>query len=185
VIEQIKTKILDEDILGELVRLINADLAAGYSLFKDRIANIDMEIQEVENRLLRLYDALETGKLTLDDLAPRIKELRSKQDELGKARVIAEAEMALQGYQQLDIGAVRSYVIDLQNVLDQSEVAQRKAFLRSFVKKIVVEQDAVKLYYNVPLPPDDKRMEKVGVLPIDTPSGEGGTRTPTHCCTRS
>jgi hypothetical protein len=52
---------------------------------------------ELENRLSRLYDALETGKLTLDNLAPRIKGLRMRQDELSKTRVVAEAEMTLQG----------------------------------------------------------------------------------------
>jgi site-specific DNA recombinase len=182
---KIKIKILNDQYLEELVKLVNADLAVGYSLFKEKIANIDIKIQEVENRLLRLYDALETGKLTLDDLSPRIKELRAKQDELGKARIIAEAEMAVQGYQQLDIDMVRSYVMDLRKLLDESEVAQRKAFLRSFIKKIVVDKDIVKLYYKVPVPPDGKRMETMGVLPIDTPSGEGGTRTPMHCCTRS
>ena len=52
-----------------------------------------------------------------------------------KARVVAEAAMTLPGYQQLDIDAVRSYVAGLWNILEESEVAQRKAFLRSFVKK--------------------------------------------------
>jgi hypothetical protein len=28
------------------------------------------------------------------------------------------------------------------------------------------------------MPPDGKRIEEVGVLPIDTPSGAGGIRTP-------
>ena len=78
-----------------------------------------------------LYDAIESGKLDLNDLTPRIKELRAKQDELSKARVVAEAEMTLQGYQQLDVDAVCSYVADLWNILDESEVAQRKTFLRS------------------------------------------------------
>jgi site-specific DNA recombinase len=185
VIEKIKTKILNNQILEELVRLVNTDLAIGYSLFKKKIPNIDINLQKVENRLSRLYDALETSKLTLDDLPPQIKELRAKQDEFGKARIIAEAEMAAQGYRQLDIDTVRSYVMDLRRLLDESEVAQRKAFLRSFVKKIVVDKEMVKLYYHVPVPPDGKRMETVGVLPTDTPSGEGGTRTPTHRCTRS
>ncbi len=185
VIEQIKSKILDGKYLEELVRIVNEELGAGYAVVKEKIANIDFEIQEVGNRLTRLYDALETGRLDLNDLAPRIKELRVKQDELSKARVVAEAEMTLQGYQQLDIEAVRSYVADLWNILDESEVAQRKAFLRSFVKKIVVEKEMVKLYYNLPVPPHGKRTEILGVLPIDTPSGEGGTRTPTHRCTRS
>jgi len=122
-----------------------------------------------------LYDALESGKLDLNDLAPGIKELRAKQDELSKARVIAEAEMTLQGYQQLDLDAVRSYVVDPWNILDESEVAQRKAFLRSFVKKIVVEKERVKLYYNLPVPPDGRKTDTVRVLPIDTPSGPWGT----------
>ena len=68
--------------------------------------------------------------------------------------------------------------MDLRNLLEESEVAQRKAFLRSFVKKIVVDKAKVKLYYNLPVPPDGKKMETVGVLPIDTPSGDRGIRTP-------
>jgi site-specific DNA recombinase len=57
-------------------------------------------------------------------------------------------------------------------------VSQRKAFLRSFVKKIVVDKEKAKLYYRPPVPPDGRRMEEVRVLPIDTPSGAGGIRTP-------
>ncbi len=83
--------------------------------------------------------------------------------------------MTLQGYQHLDTEAVNSYVTDLRNILGESEVAQRKAFLRSFVKKIMVEKERVKLYYNLPVPPDGRKMETVGVLPIDTPSGPFGT----------
>ncbi len=177
-IEQIKSKILDSNYLEELVRLVNIDLDAGYSLFKEKIVNIDIEIQEIENRLLRLYDALETGKLTLEDLSPRIKELRAKQDELSKIRVVAEAEVTLKGYQHLDINTVRAYVEDLKKLLDESEVAQRKAFLRSFVKRIIVAKDKVRLVYVVPVPPDGKKVEELSVLPIDTPSGDRGIRTP-------
>ncbi len=86
--------------------------------------------------------------------------------------------MAVQGYQQLDIDTVRSYVTDLRKLLDESEFAQRKAFLRSFVKKIVVDKGIVKLYYNVPVPPEGKRMETVRVLPIEPSSGDRGIRTP-------
>ncbi len=83
----------------------------------------------------------------------------------------------------LPSSATNSYVTDLRNILDESEVAQRKAFLRSFVKKIVVEKEEVKLYYNLPVPPDGRKTDTVRVLPIDTPSGEEGTRTPTPCST--
>jgi site-specific DNA recombinase len=175
VIEQIKSKILDGKYIEELVRLVNEELDAGHVLIKEKIANIENEIQEVENRLSQLYEALESGKLDLNDLAPRIKELRARQDELSKARVVAEADMALQGCQQLDAKAVNAYVENLRNILEESEVAQRKASLRSFVKKIVVDKEKARLYYKLPVPPDGRRMEEVRVLPIDTPSGVEGT----------
>jgi site-specific DNA recombinase len=155
-IDQIKSKIPDEKCLEELVKLVNEELAAGYAVSKEKITNIGIEENEVESRLSRLYDAMETGKLGLDDLSPRIKELRTKQDEPSKIRVVSEAEMTLQGYQQLDIDNVRSYVNDLSNILEESEVAQRKAFLRSFVKKIVVDKDKVKIFYNLPVPLQDQ-----------------------------
>jgi site-specific DNA recombinase len=98
-----------------------------------------------------------------------------KQDELSKARVVAEAEMNLQGCQQLDVKAVSAHATDLRNILAESEVAQRKAFLRSFVKKIVVYKERARLYYKLPVPPDGRRMEEVRVLSIDTPSEPEGT----------
>jgi hypothetical protein len=39
------------------------------------------------------------------------------------------------------------------------------------VKKIVIDEDKVKLYFNLPLPPQGRKMETLGVLPIDTTSG--------------
>jgi site-specific DNA recombinase len=84
------------------------------------MANVDKEIREVENRLSRLYDALESGKLDLNDLAPGIKELLAKQGELHKTRVVAEAEMILQGYQQVNVNFVRSCTTDLRDLLDKS-----------------------------------------------------------------
>ena len=55
---------------------------------------------------------------------------------------------------------------------------ESKAFLRSFIRRIVVNQDEVTISYNLPVPPDGKNKQKMGVLPIDTPGGAEGTRTP-------
>ena len=63
-------------------------------------------------------------------------------------------------------------VISINEHLDESP---------SFVKKIVVDKKEVKLYYNLPMPPDGRKKETVGVLPIDTPSGDRGIRTPDLC----
>ena len=72
VIEQLKSKVLTDENLEELVMLVNEELrSASYGL-KDRLDVIDAKLRDVRARLSKLYEALETGKLELNDLAPRI-----------------------------------------------------------------------------------------------------------------
>ena len=65
----------------------------------------------------KLYDVLETGKLNLDDLAPRIRELKTRQDSLSEARVQTEADMVVQGVQHVDCEMVKAYAQDLRGLL--------------------------------------------------------------------
>ena len=178
VIEQIKERILNDEWLEELVGLVNEELDTNHSEYKDRLDLIDAELTEINIRLSRNYDALETGKLALDDLAPRIKEIRWREEELSKTRVQVEAELILQGKPYIDADLVRSYAEDLKSLLEESDFAESKAFLRSFIKKIVIDGEKATIYYNLPMPPDRKKKEQIGVLPIDTPGGAEGTRTP-------
>ena len=78
----------------------------------------------------------------------------------------------------MDVDSVKSYAEDLRNVLHEIDPQERKAFLRSFVKRIVIEGEKAVVHYKLPMPPDGKRKQKIGVLPIDTLGGAGGIRTP-------
>ncbi len=68
-----------------------------------------------------------------------------------------------------------------QECLEEINSQERKAFLRSFVKHIVINGDKATIHYNLPMPPDGKRKQKIEVLPIDTPGGDRGIRTPNLC----
>jgi site-specific DNA recombinase len=178
VIDQIKQKVLTDDNLEELVKIVNEEIDVASQNLRERLANIEYESSDVRNRLTRLYDALETGKLDHDDLAPRIKELRSRQDELSKAKILTEAEMTAQGVKDLDIENVKSDIFDLRQLLEETEVAERKSFLRSFVKKIVIENERATIYYILPGLQGAPNGEEKEVLPIVTSGGAEGIRTP-------
>ena len=178
VIEQIKSRILTDDVLTELVKLVNEELDSSYTEYREKVEVMDAELQDINTRLGRHYDVLETGRLNLDDLAPRIKELKTRQEEIGKARVLLEAEMTLHGVRHVDTDLVKSYAADLCSLLSEGDIAQNKAFLRSFVQKIVIEGEKAIIYYKLPLPAQWPEYEEVGVLPIVPLSGAGGTRTP-------
>jgi len=124
------------------------ELGSASLKLKERLDICDAELGDVKVRLSRLYDVLETGKLGLDDLAPRIKELKRRQDELSKNRVQVEVDMVAQGVEEVDIDTVKSYTRDLKSLLEESDITERKAFLRSFIKRIEINRDKVIVYYH-------------------------------------
>jgi hypothetical protein len=46
------------------------------------------------------------------------------------------------------------------------------------VERITIEGNKAKIQYRLPMPPDGKKTQSVVVLPVTTPSGAGGIRTP-------
>ena len=175
VINQIRDKILTQECLEELVKLVNEELDSSRSVLKDRLDAIDTELNDVRVRLSRLYDALETGRVSLDDLAPRIRELRARQDELSEAKVYVEADMVAQGTQRVDVEIVKSYAQDLRSLLEEADFTESKTFLRSFIERIVGRGKKAIIHYDLPIPSDNKKRQAVGVLPIDTPGGPSKT----------
>lgn len=95
VLRNITGLILTNRNLEELVRLTNEELAASSQEIRRHLSILEHERRQVDSRLERLYDALETGKVEPDDLAPRIKDLRLRHDELLRAEM--QARTALDG----------------------------------------------------------------------------------------
>jgi site-specific DNA recombinase len=109
---------------------------------------------------------VETGHIRLDDLAPRIRELRSRQEQLLSRRIELEALMSDRKVDLADLSTVKDYVDDLRQTLDESPLSERRAFIRSFVEDIVVTKKEVQLSYTAPLLPKGLSKEEMGVLPI-------------------
>ena len=71
----------------------------------------------------------------------------------------------------MGLATVKAYAEDLRSLLGEADFVGRKAFLRSFIKRIEVNGTQVKLQYNLPLPRRGKPREEIEVLPIDTLGG--------------
>jgi chromosome segregation ATPase len=158
--------------MEELVALLNKELDSSHRLLATRMDTIDSELNNVRQRLTRLYDALETGKLSLDDLSPRIKEQRSREADLNKMRLQIEAEMLTQGPTYVDAKIIKEHARDLKAIFEETDLARSKAFLRSFIKRVTIDGTQARIQYTLPIPPDEKSKETVSVLPIETPSGD-------------
>jgi len=61
---------------------------------------------------------------------------------------------------------VLTYVKDLRAFLEECNIFERRAFLRSFIESIEVDDGQITLNYTLPLPPDNTRHDAVSVLGI-------------------
>ncbi len=77
-----KEHILTRENLIELVRLVNEEMDSNMQNYHKELELISRNIDEVNRRLKRLYDIIETGKLNLDDLVTRIRDLQKHQQDL-------------------------------------------------------------------------------------------------------
>ena len=77
----------------------------------------------------------------------------------------------------VDLETVARCVEDLRNLLEESSIAERKSFIRSFVKEIKVTREEVLLTYTMPLPPEGISEERLPVLYSVHRGGAKGTRT--------
>lgn len=87
----------------------------------------------------------------MDDLAPRIKSLKAERKEVEAQQrsllyVVTSAEQHC-----LTAEAIAAYAADLSGLLGKGTLMERKAFLRSFVKKIVLGPEQAQIEYTLPL----------------------------------
>ena len=166
VVDKIKERILTEENLEELVRQVNEEMDTASVEYRERLDSVISELDDVNQRLARLYDALETSRLELEDLAPRIQELRRRQVQLLNARAELEQKLSDRRVYLADMETVTHYVKDLRNLLDDSPLTERKSFIKSFIKEARVTGAEVSLIYTIPMSPRGITNDELAVLPI-------------------
>ena len=165
VIKQIKEHILTRENLIKLVRMVNEAMDTATRSYQNEFELISDSIADINHRLERLYDAIETGKLNLDDVVIRIRELRQRQEQLQAKRLEIESEMSDRKVELADLETVSYYVDDLHNLLKEGTLAERRAFIRSFIKEVKVTGGEAVLSYSMPILPEKTAIDKEGVLP--------------------
>jgi site-specific DNA recombinase len=151
VIDNIREQILTYENLKELVTLVNQEMDNASGEYHKRLKAVSSEADNVIHRLDRLYDALETGTLNLEDLAPRIQALRQRQEQLQSTRWELEQILSDRKAELADMNTVTDYVEDLRNLLSHSSITEKKSFIKSFVREVKVTGKEVMIRYAMPV----------------------------------
>ena len=185
IIDSIRENILTESNIRELVKLVNEELDSVIREQREKAEAIDEELNEIRRRLDRLWLAVETTDLEINDILPRIREHKERQEKLEIAADEARAILAVRMQGLGDEETIAAYVKEMSDFLMESELTETRAFIQSFVKEIGVVPGKATIRYTIPMPTDSpikgRDAQEIAlsapVLSTVTHGGPGWTRT--------
>ena len=105
----------------------------------------------MRRRLDRLYDLVETTDMEINDFKPRIRNHRERQERLEAAEAEARASLGQRRKVLEQVETITAYAQDMSRFLKKSGLTERRTFIESFVKEIVVTPDNTLMRYTVPM----------------------------------
>ena len=151
---KIRENVLTESNIRALVKLVDEEMDGVAAEQRQKPETIEAELENVKRRLGRLYDLAETTDLDIEDFKPRIRGHRERQERLEATAEEARTLLAQRREVLDDVETITAYALDLSMFLNQSELTERKAFIESFVKEVVVMPDNAVVRYTIPMPED-------------------------------
>ena len=118
---------------------------------RKRLETIEDELQEVKRQLGRIWRYIATSDTVMADASLHIRELQDRQERLEDAAEDARAMLSQRRKVLDDVNTIAAYAKDMGHFLDESEPTERRAFIQSFVKEIVVTPGDALLRYAIPI----------------------------------
>ena len=155
VVERIWSNFLTVASIPNLVEAVDEEIDRMGAEHRKRLQTIESEIQDVKNQLDRIWRYIATrDDIDVAMTSARMAEYRDRQERLEDAAANAREAVAQHRSDMGDAGEIAEYARQMDDFLDQSELAERRAFIESFVKEVVVMPGAALLRYTMPLPDD-------------------------------
>ena len=153
IIGQIRENVLTESNIRDLVKLVDEEMDGIAREQRQRLETIGAELEEVKRRLGRIWQFVETTDVETA-AADRIREHRERQGQLETAADGARG-LLTERRQFLDSAdTIAVFAKEMSEFLKTSELTETKAFVRSFVKEVVVRPGKATIFYTIPTPED-------------------------------
>ena len=154
IVSEIRENVLTESNIRDLVKLLDEEMDGVAREQRDRLETIEEELEDVKKRLGRIWQVIETTDIEMADASERIREHRERKEKLEIAA--GEARALLSDRRQFldSADTIAAFAAEMSEFLKSSELTETKAFVRSFVKEIVVKPGRAAIVYSIPTPDD-------------------------------
>ncbi len=154
VVTKIRSNILTDGNIRALVKVVDEQMDGVAGDQRKKLQTIEKELADVRRRLDTIYNLVETTEVEMADFTPRIRQHRERQERLEYSADQARAALAQRRNVLDDVNTIAAYAQDMSAFLKESELTERRTFIESFVKEVIVMPDNALMRYTVPMPED-------------------------------
>ena len=151
IIGVVKDRLLTEEHLGKLVRLVCEELQLGDTNSSEKLASVKSQLEEVERKQRRYFELIESDSIPIADVAPRLRELSDTKEALLAERTRLQRANPKTLFLMPPVSVVKTYVEDLRETLREGTIMHQRAFLRSFIKRIAIREKEAEIEYTCPI----------------------------------
>lgn len=173
----LKERVLTEENLKKLLLMVINEFQVFKKEYEGKLKHLTSLIEERTKRRDRLFETIETAKVELADIAPRLKELNDEVAEYKRQREYLELKLERGDYPKPTDESLKPYVADLQKTLLKGSLFERKSFIRSFIKQIVIEYPHAVVEYTIPLKTESENPRNMEVLAFNLNGSPAWDRT--------
>ena len=185
IVSNIRENILTESNVRDLVKLLDEEMDGVAREQRQNLETVEAELEEVRRKLDRIWHFVESTDLDMTDASERILEHRHRREQLEAAAEEARTVLAERRELLDSADVVAAFAANMSEFLRTSELTETKAFVRSFVKEVLVRPGGATIIYSIPTPEDSpiggadaaEIALKGGVRSIGYGGGPGWDRT--------
>ncbi len=159
VVGKIRSNILTDGNIRALVKVVDEQMDGVAREQRKRLETIEDELEDVKRKLGHIWHFVETTDIDMADASDRIKEHRERQERLEDAAADAGAILSQRRAVLDDMNTIAAYAQDMSEFLKESELTERRAFIETFVKEIVVMPGDAVLRYTIPISQSTQKTE--------------------------
>ena len=154
VVGNIRANILTDGNIRALVKVVDERMDRVAAEQRQRLETIEDELEDVKRKLGRIWHYIEsTDTVEMADASDRI---RDRQERLEAAASEARALLSERRETLDDVETIAAYAQDMSEFLKESELTERRSFIETFVKEIVIMPGKAVVRYTVPMPADSR-----------------------------
>jgi len=148
-LDVIAVDVLNDINISQLVDEVNESLTSWKADNENQVSGLQKELNDVDKRLSRMYELLETTDkefLDLGDLGPRLRELKEKKVKINrKIESMIILSSNAKSPKQIDLNDMRDILSD--SLLKSGDTQRIREFIKLFVVDVRVSDVCLKLEY--------------------------------------